>query len=225
MTTVLVVDDDPTVTEVLSRYLEREGIDAQVAGTGEEALQVAGDAWPDLVVLDLMLPGISGMDVLRELRARAEVPVVVLTRTGQRGRPRHGLGPRRRRLRGQAVLASRADPRVRSVLRRVAGEAEPTSRVLDTGDLRIDLRARTVEAGGRPVSLTAREFDLLAFLAQHPGVPFDRADLLDQVWGWSYGDASTVTVHVRRLRAKVEADPSTPRHLVTVWGVGYRFDP
>ena len=223
MTTVLVVDDDPTVTEVLSRYLEREGIDVRVAATGEEALRLADGVPPDLVVLDLMLPGITGMDVLRRLRATVAVPVVVLSARGTETDRVAGLD-----LGADDYVAKPFSPRevaarVRSVLRRATGDAEATDRVLDFGDLRIDLRARTVLAGGRPAPLTAREFDLLSFLARHAGEAFDRSAILGEVWGWTYGDESTVTVHVRRLRQKVEADPSTPRHLLTVWGVGYRF--
>ena len=225
MTTVLVVEDDTTVAEVVTRYLERDGFDVVAVASGEEALRSARVAWPDLVVLDLMLPGMSGLELLRRLRAEARVPVIVLTARGGESDRVVGLD-----LGADDYVAKPFSPgelaaRVKSVLRRSA-RREPVEQAdvpLIFDDLRIERRARTVHIGDREVALTAREFDLLAFLAEHPETAFDRNTLLERVWGWSYGDASTVTVHVRRLREKLELDPADPAHILTVWGVGYRF--
>ena len=226
-TRVLVVDDDPTVSEVVVRYLLREGYDVDAVADGPSALDAAARRWPDLVVLDLMLPGLDGLEVCRRLRARGPVPVIMLTARGDEGDRIAGL-----ELGADDYVAKPFSPRElvargRSVLRRAhaAPPSDPTPSRLEVGDLVIDVTAREVHRAGVPVALTSREFDLLAFLVAHPREAFRREDLLERVWGWSYGDTSTVTVHVRRLREKVEDDPSAPAHLATVWGVGYRFDP
>jgi DNA-binding response OmpR family regulator len=223
VTRVLVVEDDPTVAEVVARYLERDGYDVVVAADGPMALAAAEQHQPALVVLDLMLPGIDGLEVCRRLRSSRPVPVVMLTALGDEADRiagfEHGaddyvtkpFSPR------ELVL------RVRSVLRRTS-TAPPDEGILADGDLVVDTAAHTVTLAGEPLPLTAREYDLLAFLLRHPGRVFTRAELLAQVWGWTFGDDATVTVHVRRLREKVEADPTVPRRLVTVWGVGYRYD-
>ncbi len=223
---VLVVDDDPTVAEVVVRYLQREGYTAESVGNGHGAIERAREQLPDLVVLDLMLPGIDGFEVYRRLRALAPVPVIMLTARGDEDDRVVGL-----ELGADDYVAKPFSPReltarVRSVLRRAGGHVTNTEpRLIQADDLVLDLGAREVRVDGTAPTLTAREFDLLAFLAGHPRRVFRREELLEQVWGYTYGDTSTVTVHIRRLREKVERDPSQPRHLTTVWGVGYRFDP
>jgi len=227
MPRVLVVDDDLTVAEVVLGYLRRDGFEAAHAADGLEALRIAAAAPPDLVVLDLMLPGIDGLEVCRRLRAdRADLPVVMLTARGEEEDRIAGL-----EVGADDYVVKPFSPRelalrVRSVLRR--SEARETPGVADVvvdGDLRLDTVARTVMLAGAEVALTTREFDLLAFVMSHPGKALRREDLMREVWGWEFGDQSTVTVHVRRVREKVEIDPANPTRLVTVWGVGYRWDP
>jgi len=229
MPRVLVVDDDPTVAEVVLGYLRRDGFEAAHAADGFAALAIAAAAPPDLVVLDLMLPGIDGLEVCRRLRAdRPDLPVVMLTARGEEEDRIAGL-----EVGADDYVVKPFSPRelalrVRSVLRRSesqAGSEVDVVPVLLDGDLVVDTRARTVRLGERDVSLTAREFDLLVHVMSNPGKALRREDLLRDVWGWEFGDQSTVTVHVRRLREKIEADPASPVRLVTVWGVGYRWDP
>ncbi len=227
MPRVLVVDDDPTVSEVVVSYLERAGHIVELAADGMSALAVADARPPDLVVLDLMLPGLDGLEVCRRLRSHSDVPVVMLTALGDEADRVLGL-----EVGADDYVTKPFSPRelvlrVNSVLRRSGPPADhaeggPTS--LEDGDLHIDLVAHRATRAGAELALTTREFDLLAFLLLHPGQAFDRKSLMEQVWGWSFGDQSTVTVHVRRLREKVEPDPSAPSRLVTVWGVGYRWD-
>lgn len=227
MPRVLVVDDDPTVAEVVLGYLRRDGFEAAHAADGLSALRIAAQAPPDLVVLDLMLPGIDGLEVCRRLRAeRPDLPVVMLTARGEEEDRIAGL-----EVGADDYVVKPFSPRelalrVRSVLRRsepaLAASADP---VLVDGDLVVDTRARTVVLRGTEVSLTAREFDLLAHMMSMPGRALRREDLMRDVWGWEFGDQSTVTVHVRRVREKIEVDPAEPTRLVTVWGVGYRWDP
>jgi DNA-binding response OmpR family regulator len=230
VTRVLVVEDDATVAEVVMRYLEREGFEVETVGDGLVALDRARAALPDAVVLDLMLPGLDGLEVCRRLRALAPIPVIMLTARGEESDRVLGL-----ELGADDYVTKPFSPReltarVKSVLRRatgplaaatVAGEPE----VLAAGNLEVDTSARDVRVAGALAALTAREFELLVFLMRRPRRVFRREELLEQVWGYTYGDTSTVTVHIRRLREKVEADPSAPIHLQTVWGVGYRFDP
>jgi DNA-binding response OmpR family regulator len=228
VTRVLVVEDDPTVREVVVRYLEREGLVVEAVADGETALTAAAACWPDLVVLDLMLPRVDGFEVCRQLRARAPVPVIMLTARGDEDDRVIGL-----ELGADDYVAKPFSPReltarVKAVLRRAAGavpsgDAMPAT--IEAGDVRIDVTAREAFRSGELLALTAREFDLLAYLATRPRRAFRREELLEHVWGFTYGDTATVTVHVRRIREKVEADPSNPQHLVTVWGVGYRWDP
>ena len=224
---VLVVEDDATVAEVVVRYLEREGFQVESVGDGREALERAGRFLPDLVVLDLMLPGLDGLEVCRRLRAVAPIPVIMLTARGEESDRVLGL-----ELGADDYVAKPFSPReltarVKSVLRRAQGPLSPVdvNGVLAMGDLEIDLGAREVRRDGEPVTLTAREFELLAFLVRHPRRVFRREELLEHVWGYTYGDTSTVTVHIRRLREKIEPEPSDPKNIQTVWGVGYRFDP
>jgi DNA-binding response OmpR family regulator len=224
---VLVVDDEPTIAEVVSRYLERAGYETRVAADGLEALELAADSRPDLVVLDLMLPGMDGLEVMRRIRDsdRDHVAVILLTAKGEESDRVIGL-----RLGADDYVVKPFSPaelvaRVDAVLRRIdtsPEQAEP----LDFDGLRIDPAARRVWVGDEEPQLTQREFDLLLFLARHPGQVFSRNQLMDAVWQYSfYSDTSTVTVHIRRLRSKVEADPAEPRFIQTVWGVGYRFQP
>jgi len=229
---VLVVDDEPTVREVVATYLVRDGFDVESLGDGGEVLDAIERFTPDLVVLDVMLPVRSGFDLVRELRTRSAIPVILLTaRTDETDRV---LGLE---LGADDYLVKPFSPRelaarVRSVLRRTAvhvgTSAAPPSPVLEFDDgLSIDVAAREVTLHGEVVTLTAKEFDLLAHLAAHPRHVFSRADLLRSVWDSdpSYQDPATVTVHVRRLRTKLEADLDHPRWIATVFGVGYRFEP
>ena len=225
---VLVVEDDPTISEVVVRYLEREGLTVEAVADGRDALDAAARNWPDLVVLDLMLPGIDGLEVCRRLRSRAPVPVIMLTARGDEEDRVLGL-----ELGADDYVVKPFSPReltarVRAVLRRAVASGVPDGfgvETLESGNLRIDLPARQATIAGAVVPLTAREFDLLVHLARSPRRAFTREELLERVWGYSFGDTATVTVHVRRLREKIEAIPSEPAHLVTVWGVGYRWDP
>jgi two-component system response regulator ResD len=223
---VLVVDDEPTVREVVQHYLEREGYRVQVASDGPGALAVLAAETPDLIVLDLMLPGVDGLDVCRQVRATGATPIIMLTAKGHESDRIVGL-----ELGADDYVVKPFSPRelvarVRSVLRRTrSGDGQPPS-PLRAGDMVVDPATREVRVAGRPVSLTVREFDLLAFLVGHPRQVFSRGQLLRQVWEYTWlGDTSTVTVHIRRLRAKVEDDPSNPVRLQTVYGVGYRFVP
>jgi two-component system response regulator ResD len=228
--TVLVVDDEPTIVEVVSRYLERAGYETLAAADGPEALRLAGRRDPDLVVLDLMLPEIDGLEVMRRLHEGdgKPLPVILLTARGEesdrlvglrRGADDYVVKPF-----SPAELVARVD----AVLRRASppDETDEPAPPLEVGPLRIDPGMRTVELDGEEVSLTQREFDLLAFLASHPGQVFSRDQLIEAVWNFPfYEDTSTVTVHVRRLRAKLGDDPAKPRFIETVWGVGYRLRP
>ena len=226
---VMVVEDDATVREVVVRYLEHSGLVVDAVADGESALAAADANWPDLVVLDLMLPRLDGFEVCRRLRERAPVPVIMLTARGDENDRVIGL-----ELGADDYVAKPFSPReltarVKAVLRRsttpLSAVDIATPQVIETRRLRIDLAAREVRCEGTLLTLTAREFDVLAFVATRPRRAFRREELLEHVWGYTYGDTSTVTVHVRRIREKIEADPSNPAHLVTVWGVGYRWDP
>jgi DNA-binding response OmpR family regulator len=224
---VLVVDDEPTIAEVVSRYLERAGYRTRVAGDGAQALEAAAKQRPDLVVLDLMLPRIDGLEVMRRLREQDpdRIAVILLTAKGEESDRVIGL-----RLGADDYVVKPFSPaelvaRVDAVLRRV-DTAPSLEEPLEFDGLRIDPAARRVYARGEEVQLTQREFDVLLFLARHPGQVFSRNQLMDAVWQYSfYTDTSTVTVHIRRLRAKIEPEPERPRFIQTVWGVGYRFQP
>jgi DNA-binding response OmpR family regulator len=222
---VLVVDDESMVREVVTTYLERDGWRVATAADGATALRMLDTARPDLVVLDLMLPKVDGLSVLAHLRKTTEVPVIVLTARGEE--PDRVLGLE---LGADDYVVKPFSPRelvarVSSVLRRT--QPAPSAARIVHGPLVIDGPSREVTVAGELLPLTAREFDLLAFLAASPRQVFSRGELLERVWDSSaeYQDPSTVTVHIRRLRHKLEAEPDHPRHLVNVWGVGYRFDP
>ena len=224
---VLVIEDDPTVAEVVSRYLTREGYSVVVSADGSSGLRDALASPPDLVVLDLMLPGLSGVEVLGELRKTTPVPVIMLTALSREVDRVSGL-----ELGADDYVAKPFSPReltarVKAVLRRATGmiESQAGPPVVTAGDLELDASTHQVSRNGEPIELTAREFNLLAHFMRNPMHVFRREELLEQVWGFSYGDTSTVTVHVSRLREKVEADPGSPKYIRTVRGFGYRFVP
>jgi DNA-binding response OmpR family regulator len=223
---ILVVDDDSTVSDVVCRYLERAGYAVTRTADGASALAAVASDPPDLVVLDLMLPQIDGLEVCRRLRQRPDdVPIIMLTARGEEADRVLGL-----QVGADDYLTKPFSPRelvlrVQSILRRSGAEATSgqAERIVD-GDLVVDVGRRVAELRGSPLILTVREFDLLLFLLRHPGQALRRTELLEKVWGWNFGDQSTVTVHVRRLREKVERDPANPRRILTVWGVGYRYE-
>ena len=225
MTTVLVVDDEPIVRDVVVRYLRRDGFDTLEAADGKTAQKLIEDGAPELVVLDVMLPGTDGLALCRWIRSRGELPVIMLTARGEEADRIVGL-----ELGADDYVTKPFSPRelaarVRTVLRRAAVAPPSADRLVFDG-LVLDARTRDVELDGRPLQLTAKEFDLLFFLASHPRQVFSRDQLMERVWGYSAAlDTGTVTVHVQRLRSKIEHDPRHPRHLETVWGVGYRFVP
>jgi two-component system, OmpR family, response regulator ResD len=227
---ILVVEDDLTVAEIVMDYLHHAGLEPRHALDGQTALEIAAAWRPDLVVLDLMLPGVSGFEVCRRLREThndgVPLPVIMLTALGEESDRVHGLesgaddyvtkpfSPRELTLRVEAVLR-RA---------RAAQTVAATPLPVRSGPLEVDVAARRASREGHELDLTVREFDLLAFFVCNPGRAFTRAELLEQVWGWSFGDLSTITVYVRRLRDKVERVPASPVQLQTVWGVGYRWE-
>lgn len=224
---VLVVDDEPMVREVVTRYLERDGFAVTTASTGTEALALVGQSTPDLVVLDLMLPGVGGMEILSRLRAMGDVPVILLTARVEEADRVLGL-----ELGADDYVVKPFSPRelaarVNGVLRRAAPKAPVADDRLEFDGLVIDHRSREVTLAGDLIELTPKEFDVLAHLAGAPRQVFSRADLLRDVWQSSpeWQDPATVTVHVRRIRNKIESDPENPRWITTVWGVGYRFEP
>jgi DNA-binding response OmpR family regulator len=233
--TILVVDDEATVREVVRRYLEQDGFRVLEADTGPLALHLLHQEQPDLIVLDIMLPGLDGFTITRSIREPVEgggrastvgsIPIVMLTaRTDEADRiAGFELGT-------DDYVVKPFSPRelvmrIKAVLRRSAAETPEPDWPLDFGDLRLEASTRTVRRGERDIALTAKEFELLWFLAQHPRQVFSRAQLLDRVWGYEFfGDDSTVTVHIRRLREKLEDDPGSPAFIHTVWGVGYKFE-
>ncbi len=224
---ILVVDDEPSIREVVSLYLARAGYQVTTAADGQAALDELARRAFDLVLLDLMLPKVDGLEITRRLRATSDTPIIMLTARSEEIDRILGL-----ELGADDYVTKPFSPqelvsRVRAVLRRMQRAPEATTeRPLAYGDLVVDAQKRLVEVRGQEVALTAREFDLLWTLARHPRQVFNRDQLLDLVWGITeYIDASTITVHVRRLREKIEEDPSNPRHIQTVWGVGYKFEP
>ncbi|HSO01563.1 MAG TPA: response regulator transcription factor, partial [Gaiellaceae bacterium] len=226
MTTVLVVDDEPIVREVVVSYLRREGFATLEAGDGDEARRLFERGDSSLVVLDLMLPGTDGLELCRWIRARSDLPVIMLTARGEEADRIVGL-----ELGADDYVTKPFSPRelaarVRAVLRRTESAAGGPGERLAFGDVTLDAATREVTRRGVALTLTAREFDLLWFLASHPRHVFSRDQLMDRIWGYSAAlDTGTVTVHVRRLREKVENEPSRPQHIQTVWGVGYRLVP
>jgi DNA-binding response OmpR family regulator len=225
MTTVLVVDDEPIVRDVVVRYLRRDGFTTLEASDGDSARRLIETGEPELVVLDVMLPGVDGLELCRWIRGRSDLPVIMLTARGEEADRIVGL-----ELGADDYVTKPFSPRelasrVRTVLRRTARAAAAPER-LAFDDVALDGTSREVTKADAPVTLTAREFDLLWFFASHPRQVFSRDQLMDRVWGYAAAlDTGTVTVHIRRLREKIETDPARPRYLQTVWGVGYRFDP
>lgn len=227
---ILVVDDEASVIEVVSLYLKREGYSVRTARDGKHALAAIRERLPDLLILDLMLPKVDGIEIMHRLKDEqvTDVPVIMLTARGQETDRIYGL-----ELGADDYVVKPFSPaelvaRVKAVLRRSGSAAgsQGGERRLEFKDLIIDPLTRVVQARGHEVELTATEFNLLWFMADHPRQVFSRDRLLENVWGFSdYVDPSTVTVHIRRLREKIEVDPSHPLHLLTVWGVGYKFDP
>ena len=225
MPTVLVVDDEPIVRDVVVRYLEHDGFETLIAGDGDSARALIEENEPALVVLDVMLPGTDGLSLCRWIRARSALPVILLTARGEEADRIVGLELGADDYVTKPFSPRELSARVRAVLRR----SDPTPHERDSltfGDVELDTSARQARKAGAAVELTQREFDLLAFLASHPRQVFSRDQLMDRVWGYATAvDTGTVTVHIRRLREKIESDPQKPRHLATVWGVGYRLDP
>ena len=224
-TTILVVDDEPIVRDVIVRYLNRDGFTTLEAGDGEDARRLIETAEPGLVVLDVMLPGTDGLELCRWIRSRSDLPVILLTARGEEADRIVGL-----ELGADDYVTKPFSPReltarVKTILRRSRPAPADPERVA-FGEVAIDAASREVTKAGSPVTLTAREFDLLWFLVSHPKRVFSRDVLMERVWGYAAAlDTGTVPVHVRRLREKLEPEPAHPRHLQTVWGVGYRFDP
>jgi DNA-binding response OmpR family regulator len=226
MSTVLVVDDEPIVREVVVSYLRRDGFRTLEAGDGDEARRLLEQGDPRLVVLDLMLPGTDGLQLCRWIRARSDVPVIMLTARGEETDRIVGLELGADDYVTKPFSPRELSARVRAVLRRSDGRAGGRERRLEVGAVTIDAATREARKGADVLPLTAKEFDLLWFLSSHPRRVFSREQLMERVWGHATAvDTGTVTVHVRRLRAKIEADPSRPEHLQTVWGVGYRLVP
>jgi DNA-binding response OmpR family regulator len=226
MSTVLVVDDEPIVRDVVARYLERDGHRTLQAASGDEARCLLEREPPSLVVLDVMLPGVNGLDLCRWLRARSDVPIVMLTALGEEADRIVGL-----EIGADDYLTKPFSPRelavrVRNLLRRTAPATNGAAETISFGDVVVDPAAREARKRGRLLRLTLKELDLLLFFAANPRQVFSRDQLMDRVWGYQTAlDTGTVTVHVRRLRTKIEDDPSRPRHLETVFGAGYRFTP
>jgi DNA-binding response OmpR family regulator len=220
---ILIVDDETTVREVVGRYLRREGFETVEAADGRRAIELAADA--DLVVLDLMLPQVDGLEVCRQIRSTRNTPIIMLTARAEETDKLIGLG-----IGADDYVVKPFSPRelvarIAAVLRRTSARSG-TDDIIRVGDLRIGPTTRSVERSGTSIDLTAREFDLLLFLARSAGQVFTRQQLLDRVWDYTFaGDDNTVTVHIRRLREKIEPDPARPRYVKTVWGVGYKLEP
>ena len=226
---VLVVDDDLTIAGVVGDYLQDAGLETRHAADGQSALSLAREWPPNIVVLDLMLPGIDGLEVCQRLRAEREgqppVPVIMLTALGEEGDRVAGLETGADDYVTKPFSPRELTLRIQAVLRRTAAQQDtPPPPPFRAGCFEVDIAARRIRQNDHELALTVREFDLLAFFITHPGQAFTRPQLLEQVWGWSFGDLSTVTVCVRRLREKLEENPTSPAHLQTVWGVGYRWE-
>ena len=225
---ILVVDDEPSIREVVSLYLEQMGFDPTVVEDGQTALELIRNEPPDLLILDVMLPGVDGYEITRQVRASSEIPIILLTARKDEIDRILGL-----ELGADDYVVKPFSPRelvsrVKAVLRRTQQAAAPpgADQPVSVGSMRIDPRTRQVTVEGKEIALTVKEFDLLWMFVSNPQQVFNRSQLLDRVWGVAeFIDPSTVTVHVRRLREKIEKDPSNPRHIITVWGVGYRFEP
>jgi DNA-binding response OmpR family regulator len=224
---ILIIEDEPSIAEVIGLYLKRAGYHVQAIGDGQVALDLLSRQLPDLVILDLMLPSVDGLTITRWLRDRSDVPIIMLTSRREEADRIAGLEMGADDYVVKPFSPQEVVSRVRAVLRRVkSGGAQIGDAPLAYGELSIEPQTRLVYNAGRQVELTAKEFDLLYYLMRHPRQVFTRDQLLEAVWGLAdYIDPSTVTVHIRRLREKIEPDPSVPAHLQTVWGVGYKFEP
>jgi DNA-binding response OmpR family regulator len=223
---ILIVEDEPSIAEVVELYLRRAGYQVRAVNDGNTALRLLEERLPDLVILDVMLPGMDGFSILRWLRDRSDTPVIFITARREEVERIAGL-----ELGADDYVVKPFSPqelvsRVRAVLRRIHREEDKANKPLTYGDLSIDPQTRLITLSGQEIALTSREFDLLWLLAQHPRQVFTRGQLLERVWGVTeYIDPGTVTVHLRRLREKIEKDASHPTRLVTIWGVGYKFEP
>lgn len=223
---LLLVEDDTTMRETVASYLVRAGHDVVTAADGESAVELFSADGADLVLVDLMLPGLSGFEVTRRLRAmRRDLPLIMVTARAQEHERVQGLAQGADDYLTKPFSLRELDLRIRALLRRSSAPTAAATGALTDGDLRLDLAAGRATRGEVELQLTTREFDLLTWFLQHPGVVHSRDDLIREVWRWNVGDPSTVTVHVRRLREKVEVDPSAPTRLSTVFGKGYRWDP
>ncbi len=227
MTHITIVEDEPNISEVISLYLKRAGYTVSAYADGRMASEAFAVQLPDLIILDIMLPNMDGFALTRQLRDRSDVPIILLTSRREEADRIAGL-----ELGADDYVVKPFSPqelvsRVRAVLRRARFSAEPiTANILNFADLTINPQSRIVTFTGREILLTAKEFDMLYYMAQHPRQVFTRDQLLESIWGMSdYIDPSTVTVHIRRLREKIENNPASPEHLITVWGVGYKFEP
>lgn len=225
--TILVVEDEPNIREVVSLYLTRAGFQVMTVSDGEAAMNILAGHLPDLVVLDLMLPKVDGLAITRWLREQGDIPIIILTARREEQDRITGLEMGADDYVVKPFSPQELVSRVRAVLRRTKKTgAEESGNALTIGDLTINAQTRLVEVAGEEKVLTAKEFDLLWTMVSHPRQVFSRDQLLGQIWGLTdYIDPSTVTVHMRRLREKVEADPTNPIHIKTVWGVGYKFEP
>lgn len=225
MAKILVVEDEAIVREVVTDYLRRDGFDVEQAADGNEAMTMFLASRPDLVLLDLMLPGIDGIEVCRRIRAQSNIPIIMVTAKSEETDTIIGLGVGADDYISKPFSPREVVARVKAVLRRASAPQQSGGDPLHFDQLIIRPDRRQVEISGQNVDLTAREFDLLEFLCRHPGQVFSREQLLDRVWDWAYAsDGGTVTVHVRRLRQKIEPDPDRPRYIKTVWGAGYKFE-
>lgn len=226
MVRVLVVEDESIVREVVSDYLKREGIEVETAIDGQQALDKFNERRPDLVLLDIMLPKIDGLEVCRRIRSQSNIPIIMVTAKSEETDTIIGLGVGADDYMSKPFSPRELVARVKAVLRRSAATPSTSGDPVTFGQLSIRPDRREVTVAGKSIELTAREFDLLHFLARHPGHVFSREELLDRVWDWAYvSDGGTVTVHIRRLRQKIEPDAERPAFIKTVWGVGYKFDP
>ncbi len=223
---ILIVEDEPSVGEVVSLYLRRAGYQVVVVNDGKEAMTALEKNLPMLVILDLMLPGVDGWEITRWLRERSDVPIIMLTARSAETDRIAGLEMGADDYVVKPFSPQELVSRARAVLRRVRSAPQEEESVISTGEIQVDPKKRLVMVDGEEKTVTAREFDLLLMMVRHPRQVFSRDQLLERVWGLAdYIDPGTVTVHIRRLREKIEPDPANPRHLVTVWGVGYKFEP
>lgn len=223
--TILVVDDEKTIREVLRQYLEREGFKVLEAGDGYTVFDILEENDPDLILLDLMLPGIDGLTITRQIRQKRNIPIIMLTAKGETTDRVRGLDIGADDYVVKPFSPQEVVSRVHAVLRRMETKETPTGIPINNDWLKMDPNSRTVNSYKNELALTAKEFDMLWLFANHPNRVFSRSQLLDKIWGEDFfGDPSTVTVHIRRLREKMEPDPANPTHLLTVWGIGYKFE-